>query len=115
VDGLKTGYTEGAGYCLSATAERNGRRVIVVIMGAFGPNGQNDLGGSRDVKTIELLEKGFAALPATPAPSSATIPPTPTEPSPISRAPLSQEDKAPDAASEGEPVIKFTPPPARKK
>ncbi len=63
VDGLKTGYTEGAGYCLSATAERNGRRVIVVIMGAFGPGGKVDLGRSRDMKTVELLEKGFAAIP----------------------------------------------------
>jgi D-alanyl-D-alanine carboxypeptidase len=64
VDGLKTGYTEGAGYCLSATAERNGRRVIVVIMGALGPNGQKDLGKSRDLKAVELIERGFAALPA---------------------------------------------------
>ena len=65
VDGLKTGFTDGAGYCLSATAERNGRRVIVVIMGALGPNGQRDLGKARDLKAIELLERGFAALPAT--------------------------------------------------
>ena len=64
VDGLKTGYTEGAGYCLSATAERNGRRVIVVIMGSFGPNGQIDRGKARDLKAVELIERGFAAQPA---------------------------------------------------
>ncbi len=64
VDGLKTGYTEKAGYCLSATAERNGRRVIVVVMGSLGPNGQKDLGKTRDLKAIELIERGFAALPA---------------------------------------------------
>ena len=29
VDGLKTGFTNGAGFCLSATAQRDGRRVIV--------------------------------------------------------------------------------------
>ena len=29
VDGLKTGFTNGAGFCLSATALRNGRRIIV--------------------------------------------------------------------------------------
>lgn len=63
VDGLKTGYTEGAGYCLSATAERNGRRVIVVIMGSFGPNGQIDKGRTRDLKAVELIERGFAAQP----------------------------------------------------
>jgi D-alanyl-D-alanine carboxypeptidase len=64
VDGLKTGYTEGAGYCLSATAERVGRRVIVVVMGSFGPNGQKDLGRARDLKAVELIERGFAAQPA---------------------------------------------------
>ena len=63
VDGLKTGYTEGAGYCLSATAERNGRRVIIVIMGSFGPNGQIDRGRARDLKAVELIERGFAAQP----------------------------------------------------
>lgn len=63
VDGLKTGYTAGAGYCLSATAERDGRRVIAVIMGSFGPNGQIDKGRTRDLKAIELIEQGFAAHP----------------------------------------------------
>lgn len=63
VDGLKTGYTKDAGYCLSATAERNGRRLVVVIMGSYGPGGRADYGQSRDLKTIELMEKGFAALP----------------------------------------------------
>lgn len=64
VDGLKTGYTQLAGYCLSATAERNGRRVISVIMGSFGPGGQIDKGRARDLKAMELLERGFAAAPA---------------------------------------------------
>lgn len=67
VDGLKTGYTVGAGYCLSATAERNGRRVIAIIMGSFGPGGQIDKGKARDLKAIELIERGFAALPVAPA------------------------------------------------
>jgi serine-type D-Ala-D-Ala carboxypeptidase (penicillin-binding protein 5/6) len=33
VDGLKTGHTEEAGYCLVASAERNGMRLISVVMG----------------------------------------------------------------------------------
>ena len=79
VDGLKTGYTEGAGYCLSATAGRNGRRVIVVIMGSFGPNRQKDLGKTRDLKAIELIERGFAALPpAKPGASAAVAAPAKT-------------------------------------
>jgi hypothetical protein len=88
------------------------------VMGSFGPGGQKDLGRARDAKTIELLERGFAALPAAPAgpTSSAVRPLSPAteDVSPISRAPLSQEEKAPDAASDGEPVIKFTPPPKKK-
>ena len=32
-DGLKTGYTGEAGFCLTATAKRNGMRVIAVVMG----------------------------------------------------------------------------------
>lgn len=34
VDGLKTGHTQAAGYCLAASAERNGTRFIAVVMGA---------------------------------------------------------------------------------
>jgi D-alanyl-D-alanine carboxypeptidase (penicillin-binding protein 5/6) len=33
VDGLKTGHTEEAGYCLVSSAERDGMRVISVVMG----------------------------------------------------------------------------------
>ncbi|HEX8617510.1 MAG TPA: D-alanyl-D-alanine carboxypeptidase family protein [Thermoanaerobaculia bacterium] len=40
--GIKTGYTAKAGYCVTASAERNGMEVVAVIMGAKtggGPNG----------------------------------------------------------------------------
>ena len=114
VDGLKTGYTKGAGYCLAATAQRNGRRVIVVIMGALGPTGREiDLGHSRDIKTIELLEKGFAALPpetpviagtastspstvanGTPAINAQPSAPLSTSPSPILSAPVRPADQS---------------------
>ena len=33
VDGLKTGFTNGAGYCITATANKNGMRIISVVMG----------------------------------------------------------------------------------
>lgn len=66
VDGLKTGYTEAAGYCLSATAERNGRRIVAVIMGSFGPNRSVDKGRARDLKMIELIDRAFANLPPKP-------------------------------------------------
>lgn len=34
VDGLKTGYTSRAGFCLAATAERDGLRIVAVILGS---------------------------------------------------------------------------------
>ncbi len=73
VDGLKTGFTRGAGFCLAATAQRNGRRVVVVTMGS--PDSK-----TRDIKIAELLERGFAALPAgaaTPVIGEAPIRPAP--------------------------------------
>ena len=33
VNGMKTGMTDGAGFCITATCERNGRRMVVVAMG----------------------------------------------------------------------------------
>jgi len=57
-DGLKTGYFSAAGYSLSATVERNGRRVIAVVLGS-------EASKTRDFKVMELVEKGFAATAAT--------------------------------------------------
>jgi D-alanyl-D-alanine carboxypeptidase len=118
VDGLKTGFTDAAGYCLSATAQRNGRRVIAVIMGSLGPNGQRDLGKARDMKAIELLEKGFAALPpgpaappAMPAATTAAKPAAPTGPAnaPFSPAPTKSSPAASAPAPAGsEPTVKFS-------
>ena len=52
VDGLKTGHTEEAGYCLVASAERNGMRLISVVMGAASEE-------SRAVESQKLLTYGF--------------------------------------------------------
>jgi D-alanyl-D-alanine carboxypeptidase (penicillin-binding protein 5/6) len=38
VDGLKTGHTEEAGYCLSASAKRDGMRLIAVVLGTSSEN-----------------------------------------------------------------------------
>lgn len=40
VDGIKTGHTEDAGFCLVASAEKQGMRLISVIMGAQSDNGR---------------------------------------------------------------------------
>ena len=51
--GLKTGFTSGAGYCLSATAEREGMELIAVVMGA-------DTSTNRNTACKQLLDYGFA-------------------------------------------------------
>lgn len=52
VDGLKTGYTKAAGYCLVASAKRNGMRLISVVMGAKSQSG-------REIESQKLLAYGF--------------------------------------------------------
>lgn len=51
--GLKTGTTSGAGYCLSATAERNGLNLVAVIMS--GETSADHFNGAK-----KLLDYGFA-------------------------------------------------------
>ena len=51
--GLKTGFTSGAGYCLSATAQRDGMELIAVVMGA-------DTAANRNTACKQLLDYGFA-------------------------------------------------------
>ncbi|GAA0417397.1 D-alanyl-D-alanine carboxypeptidase family protein [Cocleimonas flava] len=52
VDGVKTGHTESAGYCLVASAARNDMRLISVILGAENEKARADY-------SQELLEFGF--------------------------------------------------------
>ncbi|MEA4920722.1 MAG: D-alanyl-D-alanine carboxypeptidase family protein [Clostridiaceae bacterium] len=51
--GLKTGYTSTAGYCLSGVAERDGMRLIAVVMKADTPD-------ARNTSVAALLNYGFA-------------------------------------------------------
>lgn len=52
-DGLKTGWTELAGYCLAATAVRSDVRMISVIMGAENPK-------IRNAEAAKLMDFGFS-------------------------------------------------------
>lgn len=52
VDGLKTGFTSTAGYCLTATASKNNMRLISVVMGV-------DTSDNRTSDTVKLLNYGF--------------------------------------------------------
>jgi len=52
VDGLKTGHTEEAGYCLVASSKRDGQRMIAAVFGT-------DSEAARATETAKLLAYGF--------------------------------------------------------
>ncbi|RNF50993.1 D-alanyl-D-alanine carboxypeptidase [Marinomonas hwangdonensis] len=52
VDGLKTGHTEAAGYCLAVSAVRNGTRMIAVVMGTKSDE-------ARTAEAQKLMDFGF--------------------------------------------------------
>jgi D-alanyl-D-alanine carboxypeptidase (penicillin-binding protein 5/6) len=89
-DGLKTGWYLKAGYSLATTVQRNGRRIIAVVLGSPERKG-------RDTLTTQLVERGFAALPpvvpavaaTTPAGGPASPPPVQAgTPAPVSSGPV---------------------------
>ncbi len=51
-DGLKTGFTDNAGYCMAVTAKRDGMRLIAIVLGEAS-------GKVRNQETSELLDYGF--------------------------------------------------------
>ena len=67
--GLKTGFTSGAGYCLSASAEREGMELIAVVMGC-------ETSAERFAACKSMLDYGFAnyAVAAPQMPEDTNIP-----------------------------------------
>jgi D-alanyl-D-alanine carboxypeptidase len=55
-DGMKTGFICASGFNLVATATRDGKRLIAVVLGATSSSG-------RALKAAQLLERGFASNP----------------------------------------------------
>ena len=52
IDGLKTGWTNDAGYCITTTMKKDGMRLISVVMGAENPTLRNN-------DTLKLLNYGY--------------------------------------------------------
>lgn len=71
-DGLKTGYTRAAGFCLASTAVRNELRLITVVMGCPRLRDRFDVSeflledGFRSVRRVKLLAKDTLLDPAVP-------------------------------------------------
>jgi len=55
-DGIKTGYTNAAGFNLTASAERNGKRLVATVLGGVST-------AHRNKKMAELMDVGFGAAP----------------------------------------------------
>lgn len=53
IDGLKTGYTDKAKYCLTATMKRNDMRLLSIVMG-------EDTKDNRNNDTISMMEYGYS-------------------------------------------------------
>jgi serine-type D-Ala-D-Ala carboxypeptidase (penicillin-binding protein 5/6) len=53
VDGIKTGHTDTAGYCLASSAQRQGMRLVAVVLGADSPR-------TREDASQALLNWGFS-------------------------------------------------------
>jgi len=62
VDGFKTGYTRDSGYNLIVSAQREGRRLIAVVLGGAS-------GASRNSHMQDLIELGFNVIGIAPAQS----------------------------------------------
>jgi D-alanyl-D-alanine carboxypeptidase len=101
MDGLKTGYVRASGFNLVASAVRNGRRLIAVVIGGRSP-------GHRDQEVARLLDAAFARVgplqPGTqprvaePPPARQIEPPVAQAPPPVALKPPAVTLKPPAAA-----------------
>ncbi len=71
VDGIKTGYTRASGFNLATMAERNGRRVIVVVLGG-------ETAAARDAQVAYLVEGAYQEFARREDPNAATFASLPT-------------------------------------
>lgn len=91
-DGIKTGYIRASGFNLASSAKRDGRRLVVVVLGGSSPS-------ARDRKVADLLDDGFkrtkgtGLLLAAKAPNSTKTPPAAHAPEP---APAATDNQAMD-------------------
>ena len=92
-DGLKTGWIRASGYCLAATVQRDGRRIISVLMGSASK-------GANIAKTKELINRCLpeAARVAEAAPVPAVQAPAPV-PAPVAAVAVPDEAQGEEDAS----------------
>lgn len=103
VDGIKTGFTNAAGFTLAASAARDGVRLIAVVLG--GPNRM-----MRDNNVSELLETGFEVLTRRSRGENTTVAANFAEPDDLSDAMM---DRLASEAPSADGLVMTTPAKAR--
>ncbi len=111
-DGLKTGWTVAAGASIATTAQRNGRRVIAVVLSAQSPLGAKPEQRLRDAYVAQLMDTGFKAL-AIPKPTPATNSTSLSKPTVQKAGSSPSSTPSPTPASKPSPPPLFNPKPSR--
>jgi D-alanyl-D-alanine carboxypeptidase len=88
LDGMKTGFIQASGFNLVASAERNGRRYIAVVLGGETPK-------SRDTEVAHLLDSAFAGTLTPGATRVAALPNQPSKALKVAAAKPTKPAKAP--------------------
>jgi D-alanyl-D-alanine carboxypeptidase len=110
VDGIKTGYTRASGFNLATMAEREGRRVIVIVMGG-------ETAAARDAQVAYLVEGAFQEFARREDPNAATFASMPTNRLDVqlapgtltAAAPAQPAPRAPNATNQGMVVETLSP------
>lgn len=87
VDGIKTGYTRASGFNLATMAERNGRRVIVVVLGG-------ETAAARDAQVAYLVEGAYQEFARRADPNAAQFASLPTRRLDVQLAPSALQARA---------------------
>lgn len=98
VDGIKTGFIRASGFNLVASAERNGKRLVAVVLGGNAP-------GWRDTHMAQLLDKSFQKGPSTQTLMAAAPARTAEPQPPRGKAPIASAIKRRPGPPAPEPVI----------
>ncbi len=100
VDGIKTGYTRASGFNLATMAERNGRRVIVVVLGG-------ETAASRDAQVAYLVEGAYQEYARRDGPNAATFAGLPNRRLDVGLAPGTLTASAPPPPAAGSPYATY--------
>jgi D-alanyl-D-alanine carboxypeptidase len=90
VDGIKTGYTRASGFNLATMAERDGRRVIVVVLGG-------ETAAARDAQVAYLIEGAYQEFARREDPNAAQLASMPNRRLDVQLAPGTLQASAPSA------------------